>query len=297
MSENGRKKDWVSRTPKWVLLLVFWIVQGTVLYFVQGLLYVTQAEVEGFDTTTLPDGTVVGERPEQTHQMLGKWPTWEAYTDLLTMPDFIAWMGGGIAAVTLAQALFVWPVRRPGAVRARGKGVRASLCVAGVAIGALVFAVVAGLYGLADEYDHWGVQAIDDLPLPQWGVIAVIVGAGWLVATPLLIAFVKGGRKETVLARLSRRLLLGTMVEVALLIPLDVMVRRKTSCYCWAGTYWALTVCGAVGVFALGPAVFLPLVSRRRKAWYAGHCGVCGYDMSGRMDAPKCPECGTGWRA
>ena len=295
------KRDWISRTPKWVLLGMFWLVQGVVLYFVQALLFVSQSEVDSgyqpvMDEPLSPIGPRWASEPRPPKHF-GQWPSWEEYTNLLTMPEFILWMGGGILAITLAQALFVWPVRRPGVMGPKGKGARTSLCIAGVAIGVLVLAVVMAWYGVADEYDLWGPRAIDDLPLPRWLVVAVIVGTGWAVATPLLFAFVKSGRKETVLARLSRRLLLGTMVEVALLIPLDVMVRRKTSCYCWAGTYWALTVCGAVGVFALGPAVFLPLVARRRRAWYAGHCGVCGYDMAGRLDAPKCPECGTGWRA
>jgi hypothetical protein len=291
-----KKKDWISRTPKWALLSVFWLVQGVVLYFGQALLYSSQSEVAGFIELEQPDGTIHAERTETPSRLLGEWPSWGEYVDLLTMTDFIVWMGGGIVAITLAQALFVWPVRRPGVIGPKGRGARTSLCIAGVAIGVLVLAVVMAWYGVADEYDLWGPQAIDDLPLPRWVVVAVIVGTGWAVGTPLLFAFVKGGRKETALARLSRRLLLGTMVEVALLIPLDVMVRRKTSCYCWAGTYWALTVCGAVGVFVLGPAVFLPLVARRRRSWYAGHCGVCGYDMAGRLDAPQCPECGTGWR-
>lgn len=287
------KKDWVSRTPKWVLLAVFWVAQGIVLYLGQALLYASQSDVQGFVTEETADG-ILG---RSEFRPFGVWPSWEDYAGLLAMREYAAWMGGGIAAITLAQALFVMPVRRPGVMERGGKGARTSLCVAGIAIGVLAYAVVMAWYGVADEYDLWGPDAIDGLPMPRWMVVAVMVGVGWAVATPLLFAFVRGGARETVLSRLSKRLLLGTMVEVALLIPLDVMVRRKTSCYCWAGTYWALTVCGAVGVFALGPAVFLPLVAKRRKAWYAGHCGVCGYDMGGRLDAPKCPECGTGWRA
>lgn len=288
-----RERDWISRTPKWLLLGVFWLVQGVVLYLAQAFLYVSQSDVEGFETVTLPDGSIAGSRQ---HSMLGSWPSIEDYTRLLTASEFVVWMLGAIAAITAAQAVFVWPVRRPGAMGPRGRSARASLCVGGLVVGALVVAFAMALYGVAEEYDHAAADAVDSLGVPLWAVVAVIAGFGWAVATPLLVAFVRPGDRESVLARLSRRLLLGTMVEIALLIPLDVMVRRKTSCYCWAGTYWGLTLCGAVGVFALGPAVFLPLLAKRRRAWYAGHCGVCGYDMAGRMDAARCPECGTGWR-
>jgi hypothetical protein len=290
------RRDWITRTPKWLLLAGFWTAQAVALYFAQALLYASQEEVHGFEIVEQADGSFAGVRTEDT-TLLGEWPTWDEYARLLTMTDFIVWMGGGIVAITLAQAVFLWPVRRPGPLGPKGRGARASLCIAGVAIAMMVFAVVLAWYGIADEYERWGPDAIDALPLPRWTVVATIIGVGWAVATPLLFAFARAGPKETVLARLSRRLLLGTIVEVALLIPLDVMVRRKTSCYCWAGTYWALTVCGAVGVFALGPAVFLPLVARRRRTWHAAHCPVCGYDMTGGLNAPKCPECGTGWRA
>lgn len=284
-------RDWVSRTPKWLLLAGFWALQAAVLWCVQAFLYASQSRVEGSDAA--PPGA----GPDWAPSFFGEWPTWEAYTELLTMTDFIVWMGGGLCVLTAAQAVFVLPVRRPGVAGTRGKGLRTSLFAAGFVIGALVLAVVMSVYSLLEEYELPGPDAVDSIPAPRWMVVGVIVGAGWLVATPLLIAFTRPGPRETVLTRLSRRLLLGTMIEVALLIPLDVMVRRKTSCYCWAGSYWALTLCGAVGVFALGPAVFLPLLARRRRAWYAGRCPVCGYDMRSHMDAPRCPECGTGWRA
>jgi rubrerythrin len=52
----------------------------------------------------------------------------------------------------------------------------------------------------------------------------------------------------------------------------------------------------SVGIVALGPAVLLPILSRRRKRWYAGRCDACGYDMTGTPSADRCPECGAGWR-
>jgi hypothetical protein len=128
--------------------------------------------------------------------------------------------------------------------------------------------------------------------------LAILGGlsGGWLVGTPLIAAFVRAGPRESRLQRLAARLFLGTVVEAVAIIPLDVMVRRKTSCYCGEGTFWSLTFCGSVGVLMLGPAVFL-LLGRRRKRWLSGRCEVCEYDMSGCMDAERCPECGAGWRS
>jgi hypothetical protein len=288
------RRDWLTRTPKWVLVAGFWLVQGIVLYVLQAFLYVSQAEVNGVVLIRDADGNLTG---ETTTRMLGEIPTWADYVDLATLPEFAWWMGGGIAVLTGAQALFLMPVRRPGMSRAGGKGLRSSLCVAGLTIAGLTLAAAMGIVGVLDEYGVVEDAMIDWIPGSPWTVMGAVVLTSWAVATPLLIAFVRAGRKETFLARLSRRLLIGTVVETALLIPLDVMVRRKTNCYCWAGTYWGLTLCGAIGVFALGPAVFLPVLARRRATWYGGHCGVCGYDMTGDMKAARCPECGTGWRA
>ncbi len=288
------RRDWLTRTPKWVLVAGFWLVQGIVLYVLQAFLYVSQAEVNGVVLIRDADGNLTG---ETTTRMLGEIPTWADYVDLATLPEFAWWMGGGIAVLTAAQALFLMPVRRPGMSGGGGKGLRTSLCVAGLTIAGLTLAAAMGIVGVLDEYGVVEDAMIDWIPGSPWTVMGAVVLTSWAVATPLLIAFVRAGRKETVLARLSRRLLIGTVVETALLIPLDVMVRRKTNCYCWAGTYWGLTLCGAIGVFALGPAVFLPVLARRRATWYGGHCGVCGYDMTGDMKAARCPECGTGWRA
>ena len=89
---------------------------------------------------------------------------------------------------------------------------------------------------------------------------------------------------------------LGTLVEVGLTVPIDVMVRRRTSCYCAESTMWGLSICWAVGTLILGPVIWLALLGKRRKRWYGGHCESCGYDMNGCMTAERCPECGSGWK-
>ncbi|MEX2218098.1 MAG: hypothetical protein WD749_05000 [Phycisphaerales bacterium] len=135
---------------------------------------------------------------------------------------------------------------------------------------------------------------------PDRAFAVAIVGTllvSWAIATPLLLRFLRRGHADDRLGRVAAWLFTGTVVEAAAVIPLDIMVRRKTDCYCGEGTLWTLTICWGVGLWALGPAIWLIPLARRRKRWYAGVCPVCGYDMTGLADAPRCPECGSGWKA
>ena len=287
------KRDWLTTTPKWVLLAGFWLAQGAGLYLLQALLYQSQSVVEAADTVTIggTTETIAG-------NFWGQWPSWEDYSGLLVNSEFVVMMLVTIAVLTAGQMVFLLPVRRPGLTPGKGKGLFSSLFTAGLVIGGLcagAFMAVGEMLRTAGGVDMGFVR---QYPLGGTnGMIATVVVLGWLVATPLLFRFARPGRREAVLARLAKKLFIGTIIEVALLIPLDVMVRRKTDCYCWAGSYWALTVCGFIGVFALGPAVFLPVLARRRRTWYGGHCGVCGYDMGPTLGALRCPECGTGWKS
>ena len=187
------------------------------------------------------------------------------------------------------QLLFLLPVRRPGMV-GRGVSVFISLAVGGLLFAALAFAAVWAIVQLIGAYSE------GDLEKPWGWVLLGVMAATWLVSAPLLIAFCRRGRRERLLQRLSVGLFLGTVIEAAAIIPLDVLVRRREECVCATGRYMALAICTAVGLFVLGLAIFLPLLARRRRRWYARHCEVCGYDMSGRRNANRCPECGAGWR-
>lgn len=278
---SGRRAvggGWIASTPRWTLLCGFWIAQGVCLWAAQGLLFMWAGSVDG------PGGRTWGE-----------WPAGNELWDLLTDWAYLAMMIGVAIAVAGTQALFVWPVRKPGVSIGRGRSLQTSLATAGLLIGILTLALFWALLTFLTEVVH---ALPGNLPIrgSWWTVMGAPIVLGWAVATPLLIAFSKPGRREDLLSRLSRRLLAGTMLEVVLIIPLDVMVRRQSSCYCGAGTYWGLTICGAVGLIVLGPAVLCPLLTRRRRAWYGWRCGVCGYDMRGNPGAARCPECGTGWR-
>ena len=191
-------------------------------------------------------------------------------------------------AIVALQWLFLLPIRRP-AVSKTGVPILISLAVGGLLIALLLTALALAVGHLLVAYDILG---IDD-PLP---VLLAILAGCWIISTPLLIAFGRHERRETTLQRLASAIFLGTLVEAAALIPLDALIRRREDCICHNGTFFGLIICGSVGILAFGPAVFLPIVARHRKRWYARRCSVCGYDMRGHLSADRCPECGAGWR-
>jgi hypothetical protein len=220
------------------------------------------------------------------------WPLFGGGTTQLTEPTWFVSAGVTIVLLTGAQFAFLLPVRRPMFSRDRRTPLYLSLAIAAAFFSLLVVAI---LMTIADVFWLITNRSIATDRAFNIGIV-VSIGLSWLVATPLLIAFSRKRRPESVLSRLAVVLFGGTVVESIAIIPIDVMVRRKTDCYCDQGTFLALTATAAVGLFALGPALLLPFVARRRARCYQGRCFVCGYDMSGTPSAERCPECGAGWR-
>lgn len=166
-----------------------------------------------------------------------------------------------------------------------------SAYIAGACAGLLGYALamaLTGLFRLITDRD------IDDLMLVLIGGTPLLLG--WIVSTPLLLAFIRGRDTETALKKLASLIFIGTSVEILAIIPLDVFTRRKSSCYCAEGSLWALVALVPLGFLALGPMIFLVAASKRRKRYAAGCCEICGYDMTGNLKADRCPECGAGWK-
>ena len=178
--------------------------------------------------------------------------------------------------------VIAWRVRR-------GTPVWISVLIAGFISGAMVLALLGAVLSLLG-------RDLDGFSGFFWWTVVLVVALSWAVFTPLLLAFVNHRPRERALSRIASVLFLGTIVEAAAIIPLDVMVRRRTSCYCGEGTFYALTALWSVGLLILGPAVYLLPLGRRRRRLDQGRCEVCGYDMRGLPDHGRCPECGAGWR-
>ncbi len=273
VSADDLSPAWDNLPSKWYLAAAFWVVQ-TLFVLAAGLLIVAHAqEVDG---------------PREMYPV----PSWAEIEGVARFQDFWGWTLLIAVSIAAAQAVFLWPVARPRPKQQGGVAMWLSLATAGLAIGALSSALVIAVLHVVDEY----VTNADPPFAAEWFIVVCAL-PGWVVGTVLLSRFAKNDTRETRLARISARLFLGTMIEVAALMPLDVMIRRKTNCYCFAGTYIALAICGSIGLFALGPAIFLPALAKRRRRWHGGRCDACGYDMSTLLNADRCPECGAGWKS
>lgn len=202
---------------------------------------------------------------------------------------YAPWMFGIIGVLTVLQGMIVLPWAAPMPRRARGKPVLLSLAASGLLIAGLIvsfvcaFSELAVLHKMASETGWF------------WPAIWFGLGFAWACATPLLVAYSARSAltNNDLVTRVSRLVFAGTVVEAIALIPLDVMVRRKTDCYCWSGSFLVLNLCGAIGLVVAGPAFLLPLLAKRsgsRRRRVGVSCEWCGYDLRG--SAGVCPECG-----
>ena len=266
------------------MVLWYWVAQAVfvVLAIPLGLSQI--------DTVNGPHGRPWGElHGRELMGMLGDWPV-------------VLAMLGTIATLMALQAVIVWPVRRPRHRTAKGWPLRLSVAagaIAGTALAAgIVWAIgtVMSLWEPRLEPEEWKVL---------WIAMWVWIGGSYIAGTVLLYRFCsrglrRGERHETLLGRIAATLFVGTLVEAAAIMPIDMMFRRKQDCYCAAGTFWAYVALLAAGLLTLGPAIILPVLSRRRKRWYGSHCDCCGYDMTGLIGGDRlidrCPECGVGWK-
>lgn len=278
------------RWGKWRIIGTFWGVQAAVV-FVLLLLWLWQA------------GTVDGKQGFP----LGKLEElWELLEVVQSRGMWILW-GLVCLVLMLLQGVLLLPVRRPRARLSRGMPVLLSVGASALCAGLLVVGIVYGvaaslieLHQLTAEVNEYGLE-FEDVLL----ILGAVLVLGWVAAAPLLWVFCSrrlraGATHEMALHAVASRVFLGTAIEAAAIMPLDIMIRRRTECYCVTGSFAALTVCLGVGLIVLGPMVLLPFIAARRARWRNKRCDACGYDLSDlltpRRTIERCPECGSGWR-
>lgn len=208
------------------------------------------------------------------------------------------WASLGIAAVIMVvtQAVFLIPMfgKRP------PRGERSRPLLVSLVIGAAVAAVLTFGFMLAViEFTSTVMEAWEEAGFELGGVFGMTVLVGtlvgsWALWSAILLMFSRDIWADRALGRLVGLLLGGTLLEVLVVVPLDIMVRRRTDCYCVAGTFFALCLSVIATLWLAGPGIVIALTSKKHRLWRETHCERCGY-AKGPSPGPKCPECGHAW--
>lgn len=229
----------------------------------------------------------------------------------LSSPYWWMYCGGPSVMVATSQFIFLVPagIERP----RQGVGSRSltlSLVAAGIPAGLLLAGIVYAATDAAvlligsSDYDEMSVMQFpppspEEAGLGLWLMAIlrfpwVLLPASWLVMSLLLLAYCRRHAGRGRWGRILGLLFGGTILELIIVVPVDIMVRRRTDCYCAAGTFHSLLFAALALVWVVGPGAFLALTSRRRRLWQETHCLWCGYPR-GPSPGPVCPECGTEW--
>jgi hypothetical protein len=139
-----------------------------------------------------------------------------------------------------------------------GPRVIAAAFLGGLFIAIPLFASV-DLFYLFGKADQKGFS----LELHFIGALAVWV-VSWLIWTPILLHRSRG--QADAVERFVGKNIAGSAVGLALCLPWYFVLRRKQSCFCSLGTFWAL----ALGLWSLlvigGPLLFVLARDRRIRA-------------------------------
>ncbi|MCA9285063.1 MAG: hypothetical protein KDA22_07615 [Phycisphaerales bacterium] len=214
--------------------------------------------------------------------------------ELFLEPWGLVYVVGPVVVVTALQAMFLLPVRpvrlvRDGPSRSLRWSIASSAFIAAL--------LVLGLAGALVEAGQWLVAgeefAVED-GIVWWILPLAVLPVSWFPLSILLARFARRGRSATALDRLAAAVFAGTVAEVLVVLPLDVMVRRRTNCYCSTGSAHALWLASVALVWLTGPGIFLAVTSRQRRRWFDDECPKCGY-RRGPSPGDRCPECGSPW--
>ena len=108
--------------------------------------------------------------------------------------------------------------------------------------------------GQANNNSGWGMF---------WTVILTVL-IFWLIWTVVFWRFAKSDDPGSLLKRLTRWLLRGSILELLVAVPSHVIVRRRDDCCAPAGTFWGIATGISVMLLCFGPGVFFLFVERFR---------------------------------
>jgi len=203
---------------------------------------------------------------------------------------FYLWLGAEVLAMAIIALIFLgvqgafllgmpelrWP--RP----TRRKPMWLSI-VTGAALAALL---TFGLFAtIASAANVW-----EKLTNAVGAYVFWIIAAAWMVWL-FVFGVIFASQWFVGFTKLYKLLVAGTWLELLITIPVDVQVRKRTTCYCGEGTFFALILSSSVAIWSFGPGLALLFLTRRlQRDGYFALCRKCGSNLSGVV-APRCPTC------
>ena len=213
-----------------------------------------------------------------------------------------ALLGSAAVVVVGSQVVFLIPVvrasmsrkelgRRPTISMILVAGV-AALMTVGLALVLIQFLEIIGgfSYRLGWTSNHGSLAG-------PWGIPTALVtlGLSWVVLSVMLIRLSRRRPWETFLGRVVGLLLVATVVEVLVTLPIHIMmVLPRGLDPVSTGTFFALCVATVAALWLSGPGIVIAMMGKRRRSWRGLHCEMCGY-AKGPSSGPACPECGYAW--
>ena len=94
-----------------------------------------------------------------------------------------------------------------------------------------------------------------------WTMILTVL-IFWLIWAVVFWRFAKSDDPGSLLKRLTRWLLRGSILELLVAVPSHVIVRRRDDCCAPAGTFWGIATGISVMLLCFGPGVFFLFVER-----------------------------------
>lgn len=101
-----------------------------------------------------------------------------------------------------------------------------------------------------------------------WGGLAsiiIVTAIFWVVWGLVFHRVAKSDDEQTLLNRLTRWLLRGSILELLIAVPSHVIVRRRDDCCAPMGTFWGIATGISVMLLCFGPGVFFLFVKRMKK--------------------------------
>ncbi len=95
---------------------------------------------------------------------------------------------------------------------------------------------------------------------------AVITGlAFWIIWAVIFRSFAKSDDPDSLLKRMVRWLLRGSILELLVAVPSHIIVRRRSDCCAPLGTFWGIATGISVMLLCFGPGVFFLFVERFKR--------------------------------